>query len=315
MPQNILKNLAIILLFSVSVTAFAAGNGLHIYFPRKGSVVNSETIHIVGRLDSKKPVTIQVNKSKYKVENFQKAEDIDSTEGNMFMFMEKVSLKEGLNLIRVKTDSEVEKINVRYATSMEAYKNKMKKKTYFHMDENKTLCKSCHNFETNEGCRSCHREKGNGTFVHGPAAAWECFQCHDKNNYLVPFQPVSSKCIQCHQEFSESMYNANYAHGPAISGYCNICHEPHSSNNRYLLNAEVNKLCNNCHTEKKSGVHVLANFTGQTHPTSGVTVNTTGEEISCVSCHNPHYGRVPQMFQDGAEKFMTLCAKCHEDKF
>jgi len=315
MPQNILKNLAVILLFSVAVTVFAAGNGLHIYFPRKGSVVNSDSIHIIGSLNSEKPIVIRVNNRKYKVKNFQKLDDIDSTKGTMYMFMEKVDLKEGLNLISVKANTGVKKINVQYTTSMKAYKNKMKKKTYFHMNENKTICKSCHNFETNEGCRSCHREKGNGTFVHGPAAAWECFQCHDKNNYLAPFQPVSSKCIQCHQEFSKSMYNANYAHGPAISGYCNICHEPHSSDNRYLLSAEINTLCNNCHTEKKTGVHVLANFTGQAHPTSGVTLDSTGEEISCVSCHNPHYGKVPQMFQDGVEKFMTLCVECHEDKF
>ncbi|AEI15632.1 cytochrome C family protein [Flexistipes sinusarabici DSM 4947] len=315
MPQNILKNLAIILLFSVSVTAFAAGNGLHIYFPREGSVVNSGTIHVIGSQGSEKPVTIQVDKRNYKVENFQKAQDIDSIKGTSFMFMQKVSLKEGLNLITIKADAGVEKINVRYVTSMEAYKNKMKKKTHFHMNEDKTICKSCHTFETNKGCRSCHKEKGNDKFIHGPAAAWKCLQCHDKNNYLVPFKPVSSKCIQCHQEFSEKMYNANYAHGPAISGYCTICHDPHGADNRYLLKAAVNKLCNNCHTAKKSGVHVLANFTGNAHPTSGVIIKSTGKEISCVSCHNPHYGKTPQMFQNGAEKFMTLCAECHEDKF
>lgn len=44
MLQNILKNLAIILLFSISTAAFAAGSELHIYFPRKGSVVNSDSI-------------------------------------------------------------------------------------------------------------------------------------------------------------------------------------------------------------------------------------------------------------------------------
>jgi len=157
MPQNILKNLVIILLFSVSVTAFAAENGVHIYFPRKGSVVNSDTIHIVGSLGSEKPVTIQVNKRKYKVKNFQKLEDIDSTKGTMFMFMEKVSIKEGLNLMTIKTDTGVQKLNVRYATSMEAYKNKMKKKTHFHMNEDKTICKNCHTFETNEISRCFYR--------------------------------------------------------------------------------------------------------------------------------------------------------------
>ncbi len=44
MPQNILKNLAVILLFSICVTAFAAENGVHIYFPRKGSVVKRMTV-------------------------------------------------------------------------------------------------------------------------------------------------------------------------------------------------------------------------------------------------------------------------------
>lgn len=315
MLLNILKSLVIILLFSAFCAAAAENIKIKICFPEDGDTVYSDDMHIIGGVGKDIPMEILVNDSSYKIDTYRKLDDQDTEGGTLFLFMQRVDLQEGMNTVKVKAGGQEKNIKVKYITSMKAYKDKKEEKTFFHMDENKKVCKNCHAFESNSDCVVCHKETDSGKFVHGPVAAGQCLQCHDKNNYLSPFQPISGKCLECHQEFAKTMFGSPVAHGPATAGYCNICHNPHSSGDKFLLKSKTNTLCNNCHTDKKSGVHVLSNFSGQSHPTSGFTIKGTEEKLSCASCHNPHYGESKPMFQGGTTDFFDLCAECHKEKF
>ncbi|BAI80228.1 multiheme c-type cytochrome [Deferribacter desulfuricans SSM1] len=306
-----LVNKILLISFFIFVYSLAYSNDIVIVYPFDNMIVNDSQIHIIGYVSQKDKVEIISNKNLIDIKNFQK---LKTKDGLKYVFMTKVNVDKGINEINVKYKQNNISLTVKYLTSAELYRDKIKRKTYFHLDENKSLCVSCHNFKKIKDCQVCHSDKMNYTYVHGPAAAWQCFQCHDKNNYFAPKQPISSICLQCHEEFRNNMFNAPYAHGPTVAGYCNICHDSHGSNRKYLLNDKINNLCINCHSEKKSGVHVLANFTSSAHPTSGKKIPGTKEEISCVSCHNPHYGESKQLFQNGVKDFMILCTSCHKDK-
>ncbi|UOD34584.1 cytochrome C [Deferribacteraceae bacterium V6Fe1] len=298
-----------LLLFFVFTKAYSAD--LTIVYPTNNTVVFNKTIHIVGYVKKSEEFTIKTNNKVEEIGNFRK---LASKDGEKYVFMKSVTLDKDENDILVDYKGSQQNLKIFFKTSTVAYRDKVKKKTFFHMDENKTLCVSCHSFEKSADCMKCHKEKTKTKFVHGPVAAIQCFQCHDKNNYFTPTQPVSTKCLQCHQEFQSAMFEAKFAHGPTVAGYCNICHDPHGSELKFLLNDKINGICNNCHTDKKSGVHVLANFNSNAHPTSDKIIRSTGEELSCVSCHNPHYGKSKQLFQQDVTDFMELCLKCHNDK-
>ncbi|KAA0258918.1 cytochrome C [Deferribacter autotrophicus] len=309
LKKLVIKSLLISLLLIFTCTVYA--KDIVIVYPNDGTIVNSDKIHIIGYVNVGKKLDIIIQDRVYKVNSFQK---LKTKDGMKYVFMKRVLLNKGENNIRIVFKDIEKKVKVKYVTTTIAYRDKIKRKTYFHMDDNKSLCTSCHSFVEVKDCQICHSNKMNYKYVHGPVAAWQCFQCHDKNNYYSSKQPISSKCLQCHEEFQNSMFNAPYAHGPTVAGYCNICHDPHGSNRKYLLMDDVNNLCLNCHTDKKSGTHVLANFTSASHPTSGKLIPDTNEEISCISCHNPHYGQTRQLFQNNSKDFMSLCISCHKDK-
>lgn len=284
---------------------------LLVVYPRNGTVVFSDQIHVVGYSEKDLPVTISLGKDEYFIKSFK---NLKTKDGSRFVFMKTINIKSGSNDITVSNNESVQRFQVILSTTAVAYRDKIEQNVFFHMDENKYICKSCHDFNEIKDCQTCHKGKNLGKYIHGPVAAWQCLQCHDKNNFFAPIQPISSKCLQCHQEFSTEMFNAKYAHGPSVAGYCNICHNPHNSDKKFLLQDSTNELCNNCHTDKKSGVHVLANFSGNVHPTSGVIIKSSKEELSCVSCHNPHFGKVKQLYQGDNTDFINLCIKCHPDK-
>lgn len=309
MPQIIMRNLAIAICFNLLLTS--SGYGLTIFFPKSKANLFSDSVHLVGSIPTSKGATIRINGKVVDIGTYRKITDKD---GVRYLFVENLPLQSGENHIEVRYQNEKQQLTVQYISKAIAYRDHIRKESYFHMDEQKEVCGLCHNYNTANDCKQCHEDKHMGEYVHGPVAAWQCFQCHDKNNYFAASQPISSKCLNCHQEFSASMYEAKFAHGPVAAGYCNICHTPHVSNNKYLLYDDVNTLCNNCHTDKKTGIHVMSNLKGEGHPTDGAIIKSTGKEISCVSCHNPHYGEVSQMYQEGASDFMKLCVKCHEDK-
>jgi predicted CXXCH cytochrome family protein len=173
-------------------------------------------------------------------------------------------------------------------------------KGFFHMNDNKVFCQTCHNFNKATECIICHSDKKRAKYIHGPVATWQCFICHDKNNYLTIKQPLSVQCLKCHQEFSDAMYKAKFAHAPSVAGYCTSCHLPHIANEKYFLADRVNNLCCRCHKSKKSGYHV-------------VRKKIKGHiDIFCTKCHNPHYGEAKFLFLKKVKTKKNLCKRCHK---
>ncbi len=274
---------------------------LEIIFPTNNIIVYSKKIHIVGR--TKKKIYPKIIVNSQKVYEIKKLSKIKTDDGIFYIFCKNIILRKGFNLIDVKYNDNSSSIslvvklikNSNNISDIENFKTK-----FFHMNEKIIFCKKCHKFSKNKDCIKCHIEKKMGRYLHGPVAAWQCFVCHDKNNYYTVNQPLSMKCLGCHQEFSDAMYNAKYAHAPSVVGNCIICHTPHASKNKYFLYKSVNKICSNCHKDKLSGFHILKKD-GKNH-----------RKLKCVSCHNPHYGESKFLFIKKLKNKKELCKHCHK---
>ena len=113
----------------------------------------------------------------------------------------------------------------------------------------------------------------------------------------------SDELIQSMPEFD----SAQVKHPPFESGDCLTCHSPHSSNNKTLLVANTKKLCLSCHEPKFAKDHPV-----QKHPVEGVKdPRQPKNELSCVSCHNPHASAHPKLFEKAAGMYQ-LCQECHK---
>jgi predicted CXXCH cytochrome family protein len=123
---------------------------------------------------------------------------------------------------------------------------------------------------------------------------------------------VKRTCLKCHGEIAARTFK----HGPADAGYCNLCHDPHASSQAAWLRKSVWDLCTTCHTEKASGVHVVAGFvTGQTHPTRlKPDPMRPGKRLTCASCHDPHGAEDKYLFVYETGSRSELCKKCHLKK-
>jgi len=102
---------------------------------------------------------------------------------------------------------------------------------------------------------------------HGPYGAKLCTGCHESmagNTFVAPRDEL---CLHCHV-----MPAPKFEHDPAASGDCLSCHDPHSSAYRYLLVAEPDKVCAECHDAS-----ALPEDAPHTDPAQ-----------TCASCHDPH---------------------------
>ncbi len=296
MLLNILKKFLIILIlvFNFYINAKCG----EILFPKNDIVVSKQKLHIVGKLDRREDIVVIINDRPI---NISRASLIKkkTNDGTFYIFKVDLTLDKGENIIKV-INSELDKtILIKYQKYAEQQLSCLKT-SLFHMDDNRVFCKICHNFNNIKECNTCHSDKNRGKFVHGPVATWQCFICHDKNNYFAIKQPLSAQCLKCHQEFSDAMYNAKFAHAPSVAGYCTICHLPHIAKEKYFLADNVNKLCSKCHEHKKSGFHVLKKkIKGHV-------------DIFCTKCHNPHYGETKFLFNGKISKKKFLCKRCHK---
>jgi len=296
-----------ILLFSNNIFA----NDIRFVHPTDGYLSTSPKIHIILLSKINNPITIKVNQKNYKTSN---PKILKNKDGVFYVHIFSVLLDNGKNELMASYDKYTSKINIQYRKTAETYKSNIKKATFFHQSESSELCKMCHNYDNIKDCSTCHANKLKNKFVHGPVASMSCNQCHDKNNFFSLIQPITNKCFSCHDDFNKKFYNYKFVHGPVGAGLCTTCHDPHSSKNNMMLNDEINELCNNCHTDKRNGVHILRNFNTSIHPTSDKYITALKEPLSCASCHDPHYGNTKSLFRFGAKDFLTLCIKCHKDK-
>ncbi len=217
------------------------------------------------------------------------------------------------------------------------------KKAYFHAGE-RAECTKCHAMEpgvfdrkpvspatfsteafdnetviaATSTCYSCHKGLTAYPYVHGPASVWSCLSCHEPGSeprYSVG-KPDSTVCYGCHVEQKNKWLSMKYHHGPVTIGKCTICHSPHASENPFNLFRSTWELCVNCHLEKGTGKHVLADSSSsEGHPTRNRKDPVrTGKELTCASCHNPHASDSPHLWAFSVQDALQLCRKCHYDK-
>ena len=187
-----------------------------------------------------------------------------------------------------------------------------------------------------ETCLTCHPEKKQGQFVH-TAVRMGCPECHHivtgKNQTTITlFARGGNLCAKCHEARLDPVL-----HGPYKNGQCLVCHEPHASNFKAQIRADVNSLCLECHAPRPNAGSTVSLFSLQTitraefeaapkidldpslrfghprpaHPVAGVADPLhAGEKISCLSCHASHASTLPHLLlsANGAE---SVCDACH----
>ena len=163
----------------------------------------------------------------------------------------------------------------------------------------------------------------------GPLAGEKrmCFSCHDgtvtrERSYV--FDPSRPEHLR----------------KPGIEGQdCDRCHNPHETKNeKFLKMPREAAFCWNCHfeagpTDHPIGVDVYAAgyYPKDTHfdPKSGDFSGTRlwnaegtgpGNNVMCLSCHNPHGGQPGTLIltvaeSEGRGPFASLCSSCHERRF
>ena len=211
-------------------------------------------------------------------------------------------------------------------------------KRFFHNPTNEALCSGCHDMSVNEtpgvafeevnqsNCYTCHKGFMERRYLHAPTTNWLCATtCHDgktgsfnqkfegSSRFLYP-DPIMNRCFECHEDFEHRYKNGKYHHEPVDDGRCHKCHDPHGSGDKRFLRKEPWELCTTCHTEKKTQPHVVTTFSGRGHPTRGKKIpKKPDEELSCISCHNPHVSNNGYMLRDYMGRGLILwCNRCHE---
>ena len=172
-----------------------------------------------------------------------------------------------------------------------------------------------------EPCRKCHAALSKGKSVH-PALSLGCDSCHaallatevphrtPKGVVKGLFATEPKLCYRCH---AKAPFEKKVVH-PALGMGCTVCHNPHASDTASLLTAPVGKLCVTCHEDQASGKHVLASISpGDDHPLRGKTNPLSPkQELSCISCHNPHASDQQRLFVKNAAGPANLCRLCHK---
>lgn len=154
-------------------------------------------------------------------------------------------------------------------------------------------------------CYSCHENKDDKKFVHGPVASGDCTACHDvhQSPYKAQLRADGAElCFMCHEK---EKFSGKYEHAPVAMGNCIGCHDPHQSNFRYMLRNSGALLCFTCHDKKLA---------------EGKTVHGPVTEGDCLACHVPHASPYRKILKNTfpeefylpyqAENF-ALCFGCH----
>jgi predicted CXXCH cytochrome family protein len=185
----------------------------------------------------------------------------------------------------------------------------------FHNSELEKSCTTCHEglpsadsgATMKADCGVCHKSFTLGTMMHAPVEMQECGSCHvwsaQAKIMEVP-KGVPELCVECHADKQATIDSAKVPHPVATE--CTTCHSPHSSAEPHLLKKSVYDLCTGCHEDKKMN-HPVGK-----HPVRLMTFRAgdRDEEISCVSCHEPHGSQNEHLLKMGGG-VMSGCAKCH----
>lgn len=177
-----------------------------------------------------------------------------------------------------------------------------------------------------------------------------CVDCHNPHaspQARLVKAPGGAECLACHDDKGPGP--GEFGHGAIGLVGCEACHEPHGGENPKLLRLTGNALCLGCHDSRllriENGaqvVRLLGRFDvpaaraqaiatlrltpngERDHPIPGhrvvgtpsakelaATTTTFKGELGCLTCHDPHKGRSPQLFKEGAASAAQACARCH----
>jgi len=320
----------------LALTLFAAAKNITILWPPPHQVVENDTATIV----------VEPPKEALRLEIFRGKEPIAQKEATSIPLCIPVPLKEGNNTLRIaayndgKTLAEANITLFRRTLLQKRFRYPPEpfQKRFFHRAEHERRCGGCHDMSVNEtpgvafeevnasNCYTCHKSITKRPYLHAPANNWLCATtCHDgkagnfdakfagQSRFLHP-DPIAPKCFECHEDFEHRYKVGRYRHEPADDMRCNKCHDPHGSHDKRFLRKEPWELCTTCHVEKKTQPHVVTTFSGRGHPTRGKKIpKKPDEELSCISCHNPHVSNNGFMLRDYMGRGLILwCNRCHE---
>ena len=196
-----------------------------------------------------------------------------------------------------------------------------------------TPCSSCHADNVFKGkptaCASCHTPEYGRTTTPPHAAAGfanTCATCHTTTSWLTATfdhntgttfpltgAHIAVACASCHA-------NGVYKGKPTT---CISCHQTdyNGTNNPGHAAAGYSTDCTTCHTTTTWAGAAFNHNTGTTFPLTGAHVPLTcnschadgvfkGKPTTCVSCHQPEYGRTASP-PHVAAGFANTCATCH----
>ncbi|HEY6193373.1 MAG TPA: cytochrome c3 family protein [Bacteroidota bacterium] len=182
----------------------------------------------------------------------------------------------------------------------------------FHNSELERSCTSCHEglpsadsgASMKADCGVCHKSMTAAPVLHAPAEMKECASCHSwsvERKMVVVEKGVPAACYDCHGEKQAEVDSSASAH--PVASECLTCHSPHGSDQNHIVKEKVYSLCTGCHEDQK------INHPVGRHPLQFAKVKN-GDEISCVTCHNPH-GSVNEHLLRFPGGRMGVCAQCH----
>lgn len=169
-------------------------------------------------------------------------------------------------------------------------------------------CTSCHQdggTVSMDKCLGCHQETGKDIQAsHSHISLQDgnsCLNCHSPHagdDEMLLKAKEEQICRTCHGDVIEMYKNSPSRHPPVKN--CSSCHESHGSNNLALIKTDGNEICIQCH--KTQG-----NFT---HPVGPEVLNSlNGQEITCISCHNPM--GTDHKYHLVLDRKKDLCVLCH----
>lgn len=184
---------------------------------------------------------------------------------------------------------------------------------HFHNSRLEQSCTVCHDglpsadsgASMKADCNVCHKAMSAGpSYLHSPAEMKECTTCHSwsaENKIVVVEKGVPTVCYDCHSEKQAQVENSNFPH--PVASECITCHSPHGTDQKHIVKTRIYDLCVGCHEEQK------VNHPVGRHPLRFNRIYT-GEEISCVSCHNPHGSENENLLKAQGGR-MEICEQCH----
>jgi len=185
--------------------------------------------------------------------------------------------------------------------------------TLFHNSALEQSCINCHEglpsadsgASMKADCNICHKAIVGATFIHSPVEMKECSSCHNwsaEKHAVVVEKGVPQVCYECHSDKQAQVDSSTTPH--PIAGECLTCHSQHGTEHKHLLKQNVYTLCTNCHNDYK------INHPVGRHPLRYAKIKNTSEEISCVSCHNPHGSQNEGLLKATGGR-MESCTQCH----